>query len=65
MKTIILSIPPRKKQKVAANAIKISSLVLFNWFSDNFMKANSGQSHLLMRCIETHANIDDFMTKST
>lgn len=29
------------------------------------MKANSGKSHLLMRCIETHANIDDFMTKST
>ena len=46
------------------NATEIFSLVLFNWFIDNFMKANSNKSHLLMRCEETtHTNIDGTMIK--
>ena len=46
--------------------MEISSQVLFDWFSDNFMKANSGKSHLLMSGTETtHANVDDSMIKSS
>ena len=48
------------------NTIETSSQVLFNWFSDNFMKANSGKSHLLMSGTETtHANVDGSMIKSS
>lgn len=46
--------------------MKTSCLVLFNWFSDNFMKANSGKSHILMSDTEkTHANVDGCMIKSS
>ena len=42
------------------------SQVLFNWFSDNFMKANSGKSHLLMSGTEaTQANVDGSMINSS
>ena len=52
--------------ETAINTIETSFQVLFNWFSDNFMKANSGKSHLLMSSTETtHANIDGSMIKST
>ena len=35
-------------------------------FSDNFMKANRGKSHVLMSGIETtYANVDGSMIKST
>ena len=32
------------------NALEASSQKLFKWFSNNFMKANSDKSHLLMSC---------------
>ena len=32
------------------NALETSSQKLFKWFSNNFMKANSDKSHLLMSC---------------
>ena len=42
------------------------SEVLFDWFCDNFMKGNSGKSHLLMSCTETtHENVNGSMIKSS
>ena len=35
-----------KNKKTVIKSIEISSQVLSNWFNDNFMKANSGKSHL-------------------
>ena len=65
MQMITLSIQLRKTE-TAINTMEISSQVLFDWFSDNFMKANSGKSHLLMSGTETtHANVDDSMIKSS
>ena len=47
------------------NTIETSSQVLFDWFSDNFMKANNCKSHLLMSGTGiTHANVDGSMIKS-
>ena len=56
-----------KNRETVINTIETSSQVLFNWFSDNFMKANSGKSHLLMIGTETtHANVELFpMIKSS
>ena len=52
--------------QIFINTIETSPQVLFNWFSDNFMKANSGKSHLLMSGTEaTHANVDGSMIKSS
>ena len=65
MQVITLSIQLRKTETVI-NTIETSSQVLLNWFSDNFMKANSGKSHLLMSGTKTtHKNIDGFMIKSS
>ena len=56
----------QKNREAVINTIETSSEVLFDWFSDNFMKANSGKSHLLMSGTETtHANIDGSMIKSS
>ena len=56
----------QKNRETVINTIETSSQVLFDWFSDNFMKANSGKSHLLMSGTETtHANIDGSMIKSS
>ena len=37
----------QKNRQTVINTIETSSQVLFNWFSENFMKVNSGKSHLL------------------
>ena len=56
----------QKNRETVINTIETSSQVLFDWFSDNFMKANSGKSHLLMSGTETtHANVDGSMIKSS
>ena len=56
----------QKNRETVINTIETLSQVLFDWFSDNFMKANSGKSHLLMSGTEiTHANVDGFMIKSS
>ena len=48
------------------NAIETFSLVLFNWFIDNFVKANSDKSHLLTSREGTpHTNIHGTMIKSS
>ena len=54
----------QKNREKVINTIETSSQVLFDWFSDNFMKANSDKSHLLMSGTETtHANVDGSMIK--
>ena len=35
-----------KSKKTVIKSIETSSQVLSKWFNDNFMKANSGKSHL-------------------
>ena len=56
----------KKNKETVINPIETLSLVLFNWFSDSFMKANSGKSHLLIRCTETtHANVNSSKIKSS
>ena len=57
MQMVTLSIQLRKRETVI-NTIETQSQDLFNWFSDNIGKANSGKSHLLMSETETtHANV--------
>ena len=56
----------QENRETVINIIETSSQVLFDWFSDNFRKANSGKSHLLMSDTETtHANVDGSMIKSS
>ena len=48
------------------NTIETSSQVLFDWFDDNFIKADSGKSHLLLSGTETtHVNFDGSIIKSS
>ena len=35
----------KKNREIVINTIEISLQVLFDWFNDNFMKANSGKRH--------------------
>ena len=56
----------KNDKETVINVTETFSLVLFSWFSDNFMKANSGKSHLLISCIElNYANANGSMTKSS
>ena len=56
----------QKNRETVINIIETSSQVLFDWFNDNFMKANSGNSRFLMSGTETtHANVDGSMIKSS
>ena len=56
----------QENRETVINTIETSTQVLFNWFSDTFMKTNSGKSHLLMSGTETtHANVDGSMIKSS
>ena len=56
---------PEKNKEIVINATE-TSLVPFNWFGDNFMKANSNKSHFLTRCKEsTNVNNDGSMIKSS
>ena len=41
------------------NALETSSQKLFKWFKNNFMKANSDKSHLLLSCNETSTLVTD------
>ena len=48
-----------EKKKSVTSALETSSSLLFGWFNNNFMKANSDKSHLIMSCTEaTTAMID-------
>ena len=55
-----------KKKQSVISALETSSWLLFGWFNNNFMKANSDKSHLIMRCAEvTTAMIDGYPTDSS
>ena len=45
----------KENKESAINALETSSLLLFKSLSINFMKANSGKSHLLQSCSEPSA----------
>ena len=54
----IYTVKEKKKESVIS-ALETSSSLLFGWFNNNFMKANSDKSHLIMSCTEaTTAMID-------
>ena len=47
------------KRKSVVNAFEKSSLLVFKWFINNFMKANSDKSHLLVSFNEPYAAVID------
>ena len=48
-----------EKKESVIRALETSSSLLFGWFNNNFMKANSEKSHLIMSCAKaTTAMID-------
>ena len=48
-----------KENKQPINVLETSSLLRFKCFSINFMKANSGKSHLLLSCSEPSTTVTD------
>ena len=56
--TTIYMVSEKKKESVI-RALETSSSLRFGWFNNNFKKANSDRSHLIMSCAEaTTAMID-------
>ena len=49
--TIIYTVKENKESNI--NASEASLPPLFTWFNNNFMKANSGKSHILLSCSES------------
>ena len=48
-----------EKKESVITALETSSSLLFGWFNNNFMKANSDKGHLIMSCVQaTTAMID-------
>ena len=48
-----------KKKESVISALETSSSLLFGWFNNNFMKANSDKSHLIMSSIEAITAVID------
>ena len=48
-----------KKKESVISALETSSSLLFRWFNNNFMKANSDKSHLIMSCTEATTTMID------
>ena len=48
-----------EKKESAISALETSSSLLFGWFNNNFVKANSDKSHLIMSCIEATTSVTD------
>ena len=48
-----------EKKESVITALETSSSLLFGWFNNNFMKANSDKSHLIMSCTEATAAMID------
>ena len=55
--TTIYAVKENKESVV--NALEASSLPFFTWFNNNFMKANSDKSHILLRCSEPSTALID------
>ena len=47
------------KKESIISALETSSSLLFGWFNNNFMKANSDKSHHIMSCIEASTAVID------
>ena len=61
--TTIYTVKGNKESVI--NALEASSLQLFTWFNNNFIKGNSDKSHILLSCIEpSTALIDGFSIES-
>ena len=61
--TTIYTVKENKESVI--NALEASSLPLFTWFNNNFMKANSDKSHILLSCNEPFtALINGFFIES-
>ena len=54
----------RKKESVI-RALETSSSPLFEWFNNNFMKANNGKSQLIIEAEATTAMIDGLPVDSS
>ena len=55
-----------EKKESVIRALETSSSLLFGWFNNNFMKASSDKSHLIMSCAEaTTAVIDGLSIDSS
>ena len=53
-------------RETVINTIKTFSQALYDWFSDNFITANSSKSRLLISSTETaHTNVDGPIIKSS
>ena len=48
-----------EKKESVISALETSSSLLFGWFNNNFMKANSGKNHLIMSCTEATTAVID------
>ena len=56
----------QENTETVINIIKASSQVLYDWFSNNFMTANSSKNRLLISGTETtHVNVDGSINKSS
>ena len=48
-----------EKKESAISALETSSSLLFGWFNNNLMKANSDKRHLIMSCTEATTAMSD------
>ena len=48
-----------KKKEAVVRALETSSSLLFGWFNNNFIKANSDKSYLIMSCAEATTAVID------
>ena len=53
----------KENKESVINALEASSLPLFKWFNNNFMKANSDKSHILLSCSEPSTALIESNTK--
>ena len=61
--TTIYTVKENKESVI--NTLETSSVILFKWFENNFMKANSDKSHLLLSCKQpSTVTIDDTFIES-
>ena len=49
----------KEKKESVINTLEATSLSLFTWFNNNFLKANSDKSHLLLSCSEPSTALID------
>ena len=49
----------KENKESIINTLEASSLPLFTWFNNNFMKANSDKSHILLSCSEPSTTLID------